>query len=119
MSETGNPFDRFDGYVPEGEVVTPGPRPGFIERFRTNYDEAYYGTFFGSAQGAYDQREEKRQAGPRFEAMPQWETPLEGLAALGGQLAGTGSSAENYIPLTWGAKLLGWTGIKIDRKSVV
>jgi hypothetical protein len=116
MSETANPFDRFDGYVPEGEVVTPGPRPGFIERFQNNYDQGFYsGTVSGAVQGAYDQREEKRQTAARFEAMPQWETPLEGLAALGGQLAGAASSFENYIPLTWGAKAVGWTGIKMPQ----
>jgi hypothetical protein len=107
-----NPFDQFDDFQPEGPALT-ARAPGLIERFQANYEQGFYsGTLSGAIQGKYDQAFDKQQALERYDTLPQWETPLEGAFALGGQLAGAASSFENYIPLTLGAKALAWAGVR-------
>lgn len=106
MSETArnapNPFAQFDDWQPElkpgQDTLQPAPPPTLLERFQANMDQSYYtGTLSGAVQGRYDQAMERQQAVDRYETMPQWETPLEGLAALGGQLTGAAMSPENYL----------------------
>ena len=111
MSER-NPFDALDGAVIDGPSITPR-EPSLRERFEANYEQGFYsGTLSGAIQGKYDQAFEKELALDRYDAFPQWETPLEGAVALSGQLAGAASSFENYIPITLGAKAVAWAGIK-------
>lgn len=116
-----NPFDAFDDEL-QAEL-TEGPRPGLAERFTINMEAAYRrGTLLGALRDASDaslppedrSRSESRQRfDERYEAFPQWETPLEGLVAFGGQLAGGAWAPENLLPIGAGARLTTALGGKV------
>ena len=109
-----NPFDQFDDAVADGPVMTPaGPdarravAPPLSERFRRNMEQGFYsGTLLGASIGAGAQ-DMKAGALADYDDLPQWETPLEGLVALAGQLSGAALSPENYVPLGIGARVVG------------
>lgn len=109
-----NPYDALDDAVPDGPFLTVAQRPGLAERFAMNFEAgARYGTLGKAVQDHATEfrRRERARFDARYESFPQWETPLEGLAALGGQLAGAGTGIENYVPIGWGARItqgIGW-----------
>lgn len=114
-----NPFDRFDATPEERPVMTTATAevrrataPPLSERFRRNMEQGFYsGTLLGASIGAGAQ-DLKAGALADYDDLPQWETPLEGLAALSGQIAGAALSPENYVPLGVGARALAAARIK-------
>lgn len=109
-----NPFDALDDVQVEGDALLPAPRPSLAERFRVNREQGYYtGTLGGAVKGSGTQAFEREQAIKRFDALPQWETPLEGLTALAGQLSSQFNpfeAPENFVPVGLGAKVIQWSG---------
>lgn len=118
MTDDVNPFDQFDNWVdPNAKLASgtlePGPPPSLMERFQANRDASYYtSTLSGAIQGKYAEKFDRELALRRYESFPQWETPLDGLAALSGQLVGGASSFENLFGVGIGARALEWAGIK-------
>lgn len=108
-----NPFDELDGAVLEGDVLTP-VEPTLKDRFVTNRDDGFYsGTLTGAVRGATSDVFEKQKVRDRYDSFPQWQTPLEGVTSLAGQLVGSAASMENYVPLTWGTKAVAAIGFKM------
>lgn len=102
-----NPFDSLDDE--STPVLSAASPPGLIDRFMLNFEAGQrYNTVLGAA---YDistpSRINQRQRFDRnYEAYPGWQGFLEGSAALGGQIAGTAASPENFLPIGLGEKLL-------------
>jgi hypothetical protein len=108
-----NPFDALDNVVLDGPVLTPA-EPTAIDHLRANYDYSYYSnTLAGLVKGKFTQDWEKMRAIERYDSLPQWQTPMKGLAALAGQVAGAASSPENFLPIGIGEKVIAWTGFKL------
>jgi hypothetical protein len=110
-----NPFDELDGTLTaaEAEGLANMPMPSLAERFHTNEDAAFYtGTLAGGIRGQGSNTTERDQAVDAYDAMPQWETPLDGLAALGGQVWGSVQTPETLLPLGAGARALEFMGVK-------
>ena len=111
-----NPFDQFDAEGP-GSVLMEAPRPGLSERFKINMEAATrQGTVVGALRDV-SRPDNRARFDSRFESFPEWETPMEGLAALTGQVAGTIVDAErgtphleNLIPVGIGEKALAMSG---------
>lgn len=106
-----NFFDQFEGAAPEGGGrLSPGPRPGLVERFEINAEAGFRtGTSTGAAAdwanaGRSDSRARFDRA---YAAFPQWETPLEGLASFSGQVVGSLPAVENLVPIGLGARFAG------------
>nr|WP_321482721.1 hypothetical protein [uncultured Cohaesibacter sp.] len=114
-----NPFDQFDVEGP-GSVLMEAPRPGLSERFEINAKAASrYGTILQAAHDATtpSRREERRRFDSKYQSFPEWETAIEGVAALSGQVAGTiwnaeqgGPVLENMIAVGLGQKAITWSG---------
>ncbi|SFP13309.1 hypothetical protein SAMN04488056_12337 [Cohaesibacter marisflavi] len=111
-----NPFDQFDA---EGSdpILMEAPRPGLSERFKINMEAATrQGTVVGALRDV-SRPENRQRFDSRYESFPEWDTPIEGLAALTGQVAGTIVDAErgtphleNLIPVGIGEKALAMSG---------
>lgn len=103
-----NPFDDLDEAAPDS--LAPGPDPSFVERFSANFEQASRtGTLLGATRDALLPESETGRADfdGYYEALPGWQTWDEGIAALSGQLAGTMTGLENYIPIGAGVRLVG------------
>lgn len=103
-----NPFDQFD----EDQELQPGAAPGLKERFLKNFDAGYrYNTVLGAVSDASTEgrRRDRERFDAAYEALPVWEGFTEGTVALGGQIAGTAASVENFIPVGVGANLVAKT----------
>jgi hypothetical protein len=118
-----NPFDQLDTVLTPAEKagLDNQPMPSFMERFRANESQAWYtGTLAGAMKGTITEpgsgpfnQQARAQALSAYDAMPQWETPLDGLAAFSGQLWGSVQSPETMIgEIGAGAKALETAGIK-------
>lgn len=111
----GNPFDEYDN-DPVAEL-TEGPRPGLVERFKANFEGGWrYGTLLGAADSAA-KPDERRRFDAYYEALPQWETPLEGLVAFSGQALGALPSPENFIGVGAGLRVVGAVGMRATTYS--
>ncbi|MEP1571581.1 LPD38 domain-containing protein [Roseibium album] len=100
-----NIFDQFD----DGEALQPGAAPGLGERFQKNFDAGQrQNTILGSVKDASTEsrRDDRRRFDEALEAMPEWQGLGEGAVALGGQIAGTAASVENFVPIGLGARIL-------------
>ncbi|WP_281928492.1 LPD38 domain-containing protein [Roseibium album] len=100
-----NIFDQFD----DGEALQPGAAPGLGERFQKNFDAGQrQNTILGSVKDASTEsrRDDRRRFDEALEAMPEWQGLGEGAVALGGQIAGTAASVENFVPVGLGARIL-------------
>lgn len=109
----GNPFDVFDEVQSSG-TLEMGPRPSLADRFRVNAREGWRNSIFGAAADVVAPGEPSTRArnAAAWEAMPQWETPLEATASFAGQVAGGFASIENMIPTGFGAALVGKLGLR-------
>jgi Large polyvalent protein associated domain 38 len=111
-----NPFDALaEQFTPEElKGLQDMPRPSLLERFRANEEQAYYtGTLAGGIKGQTTEQVARDQAVAAYDSTPQWETPLEGLAALGGQMWGSIQTPESMVgELGLGAKAVEAVGIK-------
>lgn len=110
-----NPFDELDLELTPQErtALESQPMPGFMERFRANEEQAYYtGTLAGGIKGQGTQALDRDIAVNAYEALPQWETPLDALAAFSGQIWGSLQSPENFTPIGPGAKAVEFAGVK-------
>ncbi len=93
--------------------------PGLLDRFWTNFEAGQsYNTVLGSVYDAStpSRQDERKRFDRSYETYPEWDGIAEGLAAVGGQIAGTAMSPENFIPIGLGEKILvagkaGLTGI--------
>lgn len=121
MTDAANPFDALDGTEIDGNILKPAPPPSLLDRFQVNREASYYsGTLGGAIQGAGPESYERERALARYESLPQWETPLEGLAALAGQIApqvSPFSAPENFIPFGIGEKAVAWAGIRAGTRA--
>ena len=113
------PEDNFFAqyYQSDVDTLSQAPRPNFSERFYMNMEAATrQGTMVGSLRDV-SRPENRHRFDSRFGSFPEWETPMEGLAALTGQIAGTMFDAErgaphleNLIPIGIGEKAVVWSG---------
>lgn len=104
------PSSLFDDLKESAETLEPGPRPGLLERFQTNFEAAQrYGTVLGATRDLMHQADRER-FDRRYEAFPEWDGAAEGGAALAGQLAGSMTAIENLIPIGLAAKVAGRFG---------
>nr|WP_321457228.1 LPD38 domain-containing protein [uncultured Cohaesibacter sp.] len=112
----GNFFDQFDDQRSEASI-TEAPRPSYSERFFLNAEAATrQGTVVGALRDV-SRPENRERFDSRYESFPEWDTPMEGLAALTGQVVGTIVDAErgtpnleNLIPVGIGEKAVVWSG---------
>lgn len=109
-----NIFDQFDGE--EDDVLREAPPPGLAERFRVNFEAGYrLNTVAGAVRDASSdaRASDRRRFDEQLSAFPEWSGFMEGAAALGGQVAGTAASVENFVPVGLGARLVatGKTGL--------
>ncbi len=105
MTDAPNPFDDLDdpNWPPDG-YLRAAPRPGLAERFRINFEAGQrYNTVLGALKDT-TRAENRRRFDSRYESFPEWDGTLEGMAALGGNIAGTAWALENFIPIGAGAK---------------
>lgn len=103
-----NIFDQFDGDRP----LQAGEAPGLGERFLINFDAGQRtNTLLGAIRDASTQERqaERNRFDVAYEAFPEWQTFAEGAAALGGQIAGTAASVENFVPVGVGARVVAGT----------
>ena len=114
-----NPFDDLDDPALRSQAIGDDglayavPTPTLRERFTANRDASFFGgTLQGAITGKYDAADARAQALKRYDEMPQWESPLEAIVALSGQLAAQVTAPENYLPIGLGGKVVAWTGIK-------
>jgi hypothetical protein len=101
-----NPFIALQNEV---DPVLVGTDPGLLDRFWTNFQAGQsYNTVLGAGRDASTpERQGERRAFDRtYETYPEWDGMTEGAAALGGQIAGTAMSPENFIPIGLGEKIL-------------
>lgn len=116
VSQSPNPFDQFDG-LPADPELRQAPRPDLADRFKINMEAATrQGTIVGALRDV-SRPENRERFDSRYQSFPEWDTPLEGLAALSGQVAGTIFDAErgaphleNLIPVGIGEKAVVWSG---------
>lgn len=110
-----NFFARY--YQSDVDALSQAPRPNFSERFYINMEAATrQGTMVGALRDV-SRPENRLRFDSRFGSFPEWKTPMEGLAALTGQIAGTMFDAErgaphleNLIPIGIGEKTVVWSG---------
>ncbi|TYC65662.1 hypothetical protein FMN63_25095 [Stappia sp. BW2] len=103
-----NHFDQYD----DDPVLQPGAAPGLGERFRKNFDAGYrYNTILGAVGDASTEsrRGDRERFDAAYDALPEWQGFTEGTVALGGQIAGTAASVENFVPVGLGGKVLAST----------
>ena len=105
MTDAPNPFDDLDdpNWPPNG-YLEEAPRPGLAERFLINFEAGQrQNTVLGALKDT-TRLDDRKRFDSRYESFPEWEGTLEGMAALGGNIAGTAASIENFIPIGVGAK---------------
>jgi len=111
-----NPFDAYDQDIPQSSgTLTAGPRPSLFDRFRLNAQEGLRNTTTGAGVALVVPPSEataKRQR-DAYDALPQWETPLEAAASLAGQVAGGVPAIEGVVPVGLGEKVAAWVGLKM------
>ncbi|MGR3571176.1 hypothetical protein, partial [Brevirhabdus sp.] len=109
-----NIFDQFDDE--EEDVLREAPPPGLAERFRLNFEAGYRSnTILGAVEDASTEtrRRDRQKFDEQVAAFPEWSGFMEGAAALGGQVAGTAASVENFLPVGLGGRIIatGKTGL--------
>lgn len=103
-----NIFDQFD----DDPELQPGTAPGLGERFMLNFDDAQRKNTIGGAihdASTESRRKDRHRHDDLYEAFPEWQGFSEGAAALGGQIAGTAASVENFVPVGLGARVVAGT----------
>lgn len=117
MADGGeNPFLKLQR---EADPSLEATEPSLLDRFWLNFDAGQrQNTVLGAAYDAStpSRQHERKQFDRKYEAYPEWDGLMEGAAALGGQIAGTAMSPENFLPIGLGEKILvagkaGLTGI--------
>ncbi|MFK8250186.1 LPD38 domain-containing protein [Ancylobacter terrae] len=106
MSDDIDPFDTTQAAAP---TLSAGPAPSVSERFWANFEQAQRtGTLGGATRDALLPEIETGRArfDAYYEALPGWSTWDEGLTALAGQIGGSMTGLENYIPIGAGVRLL-------------
>ncbi|MFK0330910.1 LPD38 domain-containing protein [Rhizobium sp. NPDC090275] len=102
-----NPFDDLDN--DNSGVLQEAPRPGLIDRFKTNFEAgSRQNTILGATFDAATSvgHEDRQRFDRQYESYPEWQGILEGGAALAGQIGGTAASPENFLPIGLGEKIL-------------
>lgn len=111
---TANPFDATQREVtiltlPDPTVLPLTDRPTLADRFVANFEAAHRtGTLWGAAVDATlpDSMSHRSAFDTRWAFIREWETLPEAAMALAGQIGGTMTGPENYIPFVVGARLL-------------
>lgn len=107
MADGGeNPFLKLQNEI---DPTLEATEPSLADRFWLNFDAGNrQNTVLGATYDAStpSRQHERKLFDRKYEAYPEWDGLAEGAAALGGQIAGTAMSPENFIPLGLGEKIL-------------